>query len=420
MAKKKERIISGIDIGSTKVSAFIGKINGSNSLEFVGAASTECHGLRKGVVINLEAVVCAVKKVMAEAETQAGVAMESAFVGLSGGHVRGFNNRGLIPTKGRNHEISVDDVKRVVEAARAISLPADKEIIHILPQCFSVDGDEGITDPLGMTGSRLEVNVHIITASITAAQNIVTAINRCGLMVTNLVLQQLAAAEAVLTQDEKELGCLIVDIGGGTTDLAVFYRGTVWHSAILPVGGDNFTRDLAVGLCTPIQEAERIKREFGSAIATSIGKGEMIEVSGVGGRPSRPVARELIYEIVQPRAEEILEFVREEVERTGLSKQLTAGVVLTGGGSLLSGMVELSEQVLGMTARRGCILDQNNVSTLSSDWLQPMYATAVGLVRHGFNSTVQPPRSEGNGHKVVRFVPHAVAEAREWLRSMLF
>lgn len=420
MAKKKESIIAGIDIGSTKVNVLIGKISELGALEYIGASTAECHGLRKGVVINLEDVVASVKKAMSGAETQAGVPIESAYVGLSGAHVRGFNNRGIIPIKGRDHEISVDDVKRVVDAARAITIPADKEIIHVLPQSYGVDGQDGISDPLGMSGSRLEVNVHIVTASVTATQNIVNSINHCGIVVAKLVLQQLASAEAVLTSDEKDLGCIIVDIGGGTTDLAVFYRGMVWHSAILPVGGDNFTRDLAVGLRTPIREAERIKREYGFAIDLASEAEESIEVSGVGGRSSRPISRSVICEIIQPRAEEILNFVRGEIDKLGLNKQLTAGAVLTGGGSLLHGIVELCEKTFEMPARRGCTLSENNLSSLPAEWLDPIHATAVGLVRHGYNATLHPRRNGVNGHHNGKPGGNLFGRARDWWRNMLY
>ena len=420
MAKKKEPVIAGIDIGSTKAGVMVGKVSEAGALEFIAAASAECRGLRKGIVVNLEEVVACLKRLMPEVEAQAGAPVESAYVGLSGAHVRGFNNRGVVPIKGRNHEITVDDVRRVVDAARAVTIPADKEIIHVLPQSYCVDGQDGISDPLGMSGSRLEVNVHIVTASVMATQNIVNAVNRCGIMVSKLVLQQLAAAEAVLTPDERELGCLLVDIGGGTTDVVVYYRGMVWHSVVLPIGGDNFTRDLAVGLRTPLNEAERLKREFGCAIASAVDKEEYLEVSGVGGRASRPISRAGACEIIQPRAEEILHFVREQIEKLGLQKQLTAGAVLTGGGSLLQGLVDLTEQTLEMPARRGATPGEVSLGALSTEWLDPKYATSVGLVRHGYQALLHPQRNGLNGHQTAKAAGSMLGGFRNWWRNMLY
>jgi cell division protein FtsA len=421
MSKKKEVIITGLDIGSTKTCAMIGKVSDAGVLEFIGAGAGECHGLRKGVVINLEDVVDSLKKSVAEAEAQAGVPAESAFVGLSGAHVQSFNNRGVVPVKGKGHEITPEDVQRVVDAARMVNIPADKEIIHVLPQSYSIDGQDGINNPMGMSGARLEVNVHIITASIAATQNIVTGVNRCGMLVSKIILQQLASAEGVLTSDEKELGAVIVDIGGGTTDIAIFHRGVVWHTAVLPMGGDNFTRDLAVGLRAPLADAERLKRTVACAYTPLVPREELVEVPGVGGRPSRTLPRQFLCEIVQPRAEEILSFVRAELSRFGLDRQLTGGVVLTGGGSLLEGLVELSEHLLQMPVRRGAPIHANSLDALNGAWVAPMYATAVGLVAHGFNSKLHPRyngfAANGNGDGAL---VRAVERTKAWLHRLIF
>lgn len=391
--RKREKIIGALDVGTSKVCALVGRVRNGGTLEVLGAATAESHGLRKGVIVNLEATVAAIKRAVEEVEARLGISFESACVAISGAHVRGFNSRGVVAVRGRNHEISHDDIRRVVDAAQAVNIPQDSEIIHVLPQGYLIDNQPGISYPLGMTGTTLEVNVHIITASITATQNMVTAVNRAGILVFKTIAQVLAAAEAVLTQDEKELGAVLIDIGGGTTDVAIYHRGAIWHTAVIPTGGDNFTRDIAVGLRTPLTEAERIKQSYGCALSSLVSKEDSLEVPGVGGRSAKSLRRLLLCEIINPRAEEILALVRTEVRRAGFEGKLTAGAVLTGGAALLDGMVELAEQVLEMPARRGYPI---NVAGLDEELNRPSFATAVGLLLYAWRARIDP-RYNGHG-----------------------
>ena len=309
VAKKKDRYIFGLDIGTHKICAIVAEITDEGRLDVIGIGQAESKGLRKGVVINLEATVDAIKRVLEEAELMAGVEIGSAYVGIAGTHIKGFNSRGVIAVSSKNRMIDREDVRRVIEAAKAVSIPMDREILHVLPQEFVVDDQDGIGDPTGMTGTRLEVNVHIITCSTTAAQNTVTCVNRAGLEVTDTVLTQIAAAEACLTPDEKELGVALVDIGGGTTDLAIFEKGSLWHTAVLQVGGEHFTNDVAVALRTPVNEAEKIKKKHGCALTSMIPEEDSIEVPSVGGRKPRIMARQVLGDVVQARAEEICQMV---------------------------------------------------------------------------------------------------------------
>jgi cell division protein FtsA len=315
--------------------------------------------------------------VVEEAELMAGVEIDSAHVGLAGSHIKGFNSRAVVAITGKTREIAREDVFRAIDAAKAISLPSDREIIHVIPQEFVVDGHDGIDDPTGMTGSRLEANVHIITASATANSNIVTCVNRAGLEVTESVLEQLAAAEAVLTPDEKELGVALVDIGGGTTDLAIFDKGSIWHTSVLPTGGDHFTSDVAVGLRTPIAEAEKIKKKYGCALATMISEEDTIEVPSVGGRKSRILPRQLLSDIIQPRAEEICHLIYDEISRAGYERVLNSGVVFTGGSASLEGLAEVADRIFDMPIRCGT---PTGVGGLVDVVGSPSYATSVGLV----------------------------------------
>lgn len=380
---KRERYIVGIDIGTTKVTAIVSEVTEEGRLEIIGIGSTESKGLRKGMVINLEQTVESIKRVVEEAELMAGVEIESAYVGLAGGHIKGFNSRAVVAITSKNREIGRDDVFRAIDAAKAIPLPADREIVHVLPQEFVVDGHDGIFDPTGMTGSRLEANVHIITASTTATQNIVTCVNRAGMEVLETVLEQLAAAEACLTEDERELGVALVDIGGGTTDLAIFDKGTIWHTAVLPTGGDHFTNDVAVGLRTPILEAEKIKKKYGCALATMVSEEDTIEVPSVGGRKPRILSRQILADIIQPRAEEVCHLIFQEIRRAGYEKVLNSGVVITGGSASLEGLPEVAERVFDMPIRRGV---PAGIGGLVDVVATPSYATGVGLVLYGLRS----------------------------------
>ncbi len=374
---RREKNTVGLEIGSTKVCTVIANSRPSG-IEVTGIGVSESKGLKKGVVVNLEATVEAIKKSVAEAEAMAGCEVEHVYVGLAGPHIRSFNSRGVTPISTRSREITGDDLRRVIETARAVALPPDREIIHILPQEFIVDGQDGIGDPLGMVGTRLEVNVHIVTSSTTAHQNIITAVNRSGLLVADTVLEPVAAGEAVLSDDDKELGCVLVDVGGGKTSVAIYHHGAVRHTVVLPVGGDHFTNDIAVGLRTPIPEAERLKREQGCALSSLADTESVFEFAGVGSRQPRAIAQQVLSDILQPRAEEIVHFVRDEIRSAGYERQAGAGMVLTGGGALLRGFPELAEDILDLPVRIGV------PHGLDHPQLQdPRFATVVGLVCYG-------------------------------------
>ena len=408
---KRERYIVGIDIGTTKVTTIVSEVTEDGRLEIIGIGSTESKGLRKGMVINLEQTVDSIKRVVEEAELMAGVEIESAYVGLAGGHIKGFNSRAVVAITSKNREISREDVFRAIDAAKAIPLPTDREIVHVVPQEFVVDGHDGIFDPTGMTGSRLEANVHIITASTTATQNIVTCVNRAGMEVLETVLEQLAASEACLTEDERELGVALVDIGGGTTDLAIFDKGTIWHTAVLPTGGDHFTNDVAVGLRTPILEAEKIKKKYGCALATMVSEEDTIEVPSVGGRKPRILSRQILADIIQPRAEEVCHLIFQEIRRAGYEKVLNSGVVITGGSASLEGLPEVAERVFDMPIRRGV---PAGIGGLVDVVASPSYATGVGLVLYGLRSRTNrllPRELVGNP------LGRVAARVREWLHA---
>ncbi len=380
---RKEKIIVGLDIGSTKVSTLIA-IPRDSGLDPVGFGVAESKGLKKGVVVNLESAVESIKKSVAEAEAMSQCDAESVYVGLSGAHIRSCNSKGAVPVASRSREINSDDVRRVIENARAIPLTPDREIVHILPQEFTVDDQTGIADPLGMVGTRLEANVHIATSSTTAAQNIVTAVNRSGLFVGDTVLEQMAAGESVLGDDERELGVVLVDIGGGKTNVAVYHHGAVRHTAVIPVAGEHFTNDIAVGLRTSIPEAERLKREQGCAMASASNQENVFEIAGVGGRQPRAIAHTVLSDILQPRAEEIIHFVRNEIRSAGYERQLGAGVVFVGGGSMLKGFTDLAESILDLPVRIGISSGfaegkNSHISALQG----PEFATVTGLVLYG-------------------------------------
>ena len=370
----------GLDIGSTKICCVVAEIKDGGAVEAAGIGIAPSRGIRKGLVVNLEATVEAIKSAVEDAELTAGVSVECATLGVAGAHMRSFNSRGVVTVSGKDKTVSRDDVRRVMEAARAVSIPPEREVLHVLPQEFVLDDHAGITSPVGMNGTRLEANVHIVTAATTSVQNLVTCANRAGIEVRDMVLEQLAIAESVLTQDEKDLGVALIDVGGGTTDLAIFEKGSIWHTAVLPVGGDHFTNDLAVGLRTPIPDAERVKRKHGCAMGSLVGTDEPIEVPSVGGRKPRVLSAQVMAEILEPRAEEIFTLVREEIVRAGFERLLNAGVVLSGGGSLLPGMTEVAEQVFDLPVRRG---QPAGVGGLTDPGSGPEHATAIGLALYG-------------------------------------
>jgi cell division protein FtsA len=388
---RKERYLVGLDVGTSKVSAIVGEILDGEGIDIVGIGVAESRGVRRGIVVNPEAAVDSIKKAIEEAELMAGIEIDSVHLGVAGAHIKGFNSRGVIAVAGKNREISRDDVRRAIDAAKAVSLPSGREILHVLPQDFVVDEQDGIGAPVGMMGARLEVNVHIVTGSVSSTQNIVACVNRAGVHVLETITEQLAASEAVLTEDEKELGVALVDIGGGTTDIAIFEHGSLWHTAVVGVGGDHFTNDIAVGLRTPIPDAEKIKRKSGCALSAMVDEDETIEVASVGGRRPRMMARRILSEILQPRAEEIFHLVWDEIRRAGYERALNSGIVLTGGGAILDGMPEIAEQIFDLPIRRGC---PTGVGGLADHVNSPVFASGVGLVLYGYrNLTGEPARA---------------------------
>jgi cell division protein FtsA len=392
---RKDRYLAGLDVGTSKIAAIIAEAMDDGALEIIGIGVAESKGIKRGVVVNLEAAVESIKKAIEEAELMAGVEVDSVHLAVSGPHIKGFNSRGVIAVAGKNREITRDDVRRAIDAAKAVALPNGREILHVLPQDFVVDEQDGIGAPVGMTGARLEVNVHIVTGSASSTQNIVACVNRAGMDVIEMVIEQLAAAEAVLTDDEKDLGVALVDIGGGTTDLAIFERGSLWHTAVIPVGGDHFTNDIAVGLRTPIPDAEKVKRKCGCALSAMVDEDETIEVASVGGRRPRIMARRILSEILQPRAEEIFHLVWDEIRRAGYEKALNSGIVLTGGGAILEGMPEIGEQIFDLPIRRGAPV---GVGGLADHVNSSTFATSVGLALYGHrNHVVEAPRLVGVG-----------------------
>jgi cell division protein FtsA len=376
---RKERYVVGLDVGTSKVAAIVGEMMTDGTVEVIGIGVAESRGVRRGVVVNLEAAVDSIKKAIEEAELMAGVEIDSVHLAVSGPHIKGFNSRGVIAVAGKNREITREDVRRAIDAAKAVTLPSGREILHVLPQDFVVDEQDGIGAPVGMTGARLEVNVHIVTGSVSSTQNIVACVNRAGMNVVDTVIEQLAASEAVLTPDEKELGVALVDVGGGTTDIAIFERGSLWHTGVIGIGGDHFTNDIAVGLRTPIPDAEKIKRKCGCALSAMVDDDETMEVASVGGRKPRVMARRILSEILQPRAEEIFHLVWDEIRRAGYEKSLNSGIVLTGGGAILDGMPEIAEQIFDLPIRRGSPTAGGGLADHVSS---PTFATAVGLAMY--------------------------------------
>ncbi|HXX18959.1 MAG TPA: cell division protein FtsA [Candidatus Acidoferrum sp.] len=377
---KKERHIVALDIGSTKTCALVGEMEDDGGVKFAALGAAESKGWRKGQIVNLDLAVSSIRRAVEEAETVVGVPVESAVIGVAGGHVRGVNSRGGITVGAKPRDIQKEDVRRAIEAARGVTLPEDREVLHVLPQEFFLDGHDNIRDAIGMVGQRLEANVHIVTASGIATQNIVTAVNRAGVRVDDTVLEPFASAEACLTQDERELGACLLDIGGGTTELIAYAGGVVRHTAAIPVGGDHFTNDLAVGLRTPIPEAEKIKREHAQACRELLTQDGAIEIASVGDRPPRTIFARMVAEIVEPRAQELLMLIQDELRRAGLESQIPAGIVLTGGGSRLRGLPELAERVFNLPVR---VAVPRGLAEMSEEVSQPEYATAVGLVLYG-------------------------------------
>ncbi len=390
MSKKPERnLIVGLDIGTSKVVSLVGEIKSDNSIEIIGIGSHPSRGLKKGVVVNIESTVKSIQRAVEEAELMAGCEIHSVYAGIAGSHVRSLNSHGIVAI--RNKEVTAEDVDRVIDAARAVAIPADQKILHILPQEFIIDNQEGIREPVGMAGVRLEAKVHIVTGAESAAQNIVKCVQRCGLAVDDVVLEQLASSYSVLADDEKELGVCLVDIGGGTTDIAVFSGGAIRYTAVIPIAGDQVTNDIAVSLRTPTQHAEEIKMKYACALSQLAHADETIEVPSVGDRPPRRLARQTLAEVVEPRYEELFQMVRMELQRSGYEEVIAAGVVLTGGSSKMEGAVELAEEVFHMPVRLGT---PQHITGLADVVRNPIYATGVGLLLYGRENYVRSNRRD--------------------------
>jgi cell division protein FtsA len=376
MAKRSDRnLLVGLDIGTSKVVAIVGEIKPDGALEIIGIGSHPSRGLKKGVVVNIESTVQSIQRAVEEAELMAGCEIHSVYAGIAGSHVRSLNSHGIVAIKDK--EVVQGDVERVIDAAKAVAIPADQKILHVLPQEYIIDSQEGIRDPIGMSGVRLEAKVHIVTGADSAAQNIVKCVQRCGLSVDDIVLEQLASSYAVLTEDEKDLGVCMVDIGGGTTDIAVFGGGAIRHTAVIPIAGDQITNDIAVSMRTPTQYAEDIKIKYACALSQLANPDETIEVPSVGDRPPRRLARQTLAEIVEPRYEELFGLIRDELRRAGLEEQVATGIVLTGGSAKMEGAIELAEEVFHMPVRLGV---PQYVSGLAEVVSNPIHATGVGLL----------------------------------------
>jgi len=404
----KNSYIVGLDIGTKKAVAIISEITDDKKIEIIGIGTADSRGLRKGVVVNLEATVNAIKKAQEEAELMAGVEIDSAFVGISGAHIKSFNSRGVIAVSGKNREITREDIERVVEQSKAVSIPPDREIIHIIPQEFLVDEQDGIKDPLGMSGIKLEVNVHIVTSATTSIQNLRTCIERAGIEIEQIVLNQIAASTSTLTHDEMELGVGLIDMGGGTTEIAIFERGSLWYTSIIPIGGDNFTNDIAVGLRTPIPEAEKIKKKFGCVSSPLLDEQETVEIPSVGrGKKPRILSRQLLADIIQPRAEEIFRLVDNDIKRMGYEKSLNSGIVLTGGTALLEGLEEVAEETFDLPVRRG---DPSGIGGLAERVNTPDYSASVGLTLYGYNKLKEKALSKDRKRSLW-------AKLKDWLKE---
>ncbi len=374
--------IVGLDIGTTKVCVIVGKKTDDGSIRIIGIGQTPSKGLRKGVVINIDEAVLSIKRAVAYAERMSGFKIDTVYTGIAGGHIRSHNSNGIVAIK--SLEVAESDIRRVIDAAKAVAIPPDREIIHIIPQEFIVDDQEGIRDPRGMSGTRLEVRVHIVTGSVTNVQNIVKCCQKAGLTVKDIVLQPIASSQAVIMSDEKDLGVGLIDIGGGTTDVAVFTSNAIKYTSVISIGGDHVTNDLAIGLRTPFKEAEEIKKKYGCALSELVGEDDVVEIPGVGDRKSRQISRKMLSEIIEPRMEEIFSIVKDNFNKDNILPMLTSGIVLTGGSALMEGVVELAEAVFGLPVRVGKPI---NVTGLKDAVDNPMYATGVGLVIYGFDNT---------------------------------
>ncbi len=410
MTRKQERnLLVGLDIGTSKVVAIVGEMQADGDAEVIGIGSHPSRGLKKGVVVNIESTVQSIQRAVEEAELMAGCEIHSVYAGIAGSHVRSLNSHGIVAIKEK--EVTPGDVERVLDAARAVAIPADQEILHTLPQEYIIDSQEGVREPVGMSGVRLEAKVHMVTGAVSAAQNIIKCIRRCGLEVDDIILEQLASSHAVLTEDEKELGVCLVDIGGGTTDMAVFTDGAIRHTAVIPIAGDQVTNDIAVALRTPTQHAEEIKMRYACALSQLAATDETIEVPSVGDRPPRRLARQTLAEVVEPRYEELMTLVQAELRRSGFEDLIAAGVVLTGGSSKMEGAVDLAEEVFHTPVRLGL---PQHMTGLTDVVRNPIYATGVGLLHCGH-------RHRGERHPEIssgaRGFSGVLGRMRDWFKG---
>ena len=409
MAATPGQMIVGLDIGTSKVVAIVGEVREDGTLEVIGLGSHPSRGLKKGVVVNIESTVHSIQRAVEEAELMAGCQIDSVYAGIAGSHIRSLNSHGIVAI--RDKEVTPADIERVLDAAQAMAIPADQKILHILPQEYVIDHQEGVKEPLGMSGVRLEAKVHLVTCAVNSAQNIEKCVRRCTLEVRDVILEQLASSYAVLTEDEKDLGVCLVDIGGGTTDVAIFTEGAIRHTANIPIAGDQVTNDIAMALCTPTPHAEELKIKYACALTQLAGAEETIQVPGVGDKPPRALSRQALAEVVEPRYDELFQLVQAELRRSGFEDLLAAGIVLTGGSSKIEGVVELAEEIFHKPVSLGM---PRNVAGLADIVRNPIYATGVGLLLYG--QELERRRLErGEAPPVMK--GSFVDRIREWLRQ---
>ncbi|MDO8861400.1 cell division protein FtsA [Haliea sp. E1-2-M8] len=406
---QEKRMIVGLDIGTSKVVALVGEFNPEGGIEIVGIGSHPSKGMKKGVIINIESTVQSIQRAVEEAELMAGCQIHSVYVGIAGSHIRSLNSHGIVAI--RDREVQAADLERVIDAAQAVAIPADQKILHILPQEYVIDNQEGIKEPLGMSGVRLEAKVHLVTCAVNAAQNIEKCIRRCGLDVEEIILEQLASSYSVLTEDERELGVCLVDIGGGTTDIAIFTEGSIRYTGVIPIAGDQVTNDIAMALRTPTQHAEEIKIKYACALTQLAGPDETIKVPSVGDRPPRDLSRQSLAEVVEPRYDELFTLIQAELRRSGYEEMIPAGVVLTGGTAKMEGVMELAEEIFHMPVRVGY---PQSVKGLNDIVRNPIYATGVGLLQYGQKNSSERAGSAGRS-----IIPGEgmIARFKGWLQS---
>ena len=405
MASDSEmRRLVGLDIGTSKVAAIVGEVNREGEIEIIGIGTHMSRGMKKGVVINIESTVQSIQRAVEEAELMSGCQIDSVYAGIAGSHIRSINSHGIVAI--RDREVFPQDVERVIDAAQAMAIPADQKILHILPQEYVIDSQDGVKEPLGMSGVRLEAKVHLVTCAVNASQNIEKCIERCGLTVNDVILEQLASSYSVLSDDERDLGVCLVDIGGGTTDIAVFTDGAIRHTTVIPIAGDQVTNDIAMALRTPTQNAEEVKIKYACALTQLAGMEDMIKVPGVGDKPAKELSRQALAEVVEPRYDELFTLIQAELRRSGFEDLVAAGIVLTGGASKMEGVIELAEEIFHMPVSLG---SPNNVAGLKDIVRNPVYATGVGLLQYGKQREEEMPgrgRSRGAG---------VFSKTRKWL-----